>query len=148
MSANVFDPQQVDETAQFALGTVLYDHRQLPYRYVKAAAAITAQRTVVVNETYDARHVLASNAAKGDRTAVAETAIPSGDYGWVSHRGTGDIQVLASCAANTQLYTSATSGALDDDSSSQEAVDGIVLTTARSGSAGTAPAVWDFPRMG
>ena len=53
--------------------------------------------------------------------------------------------MLASCAADTQLFSTATAGSLDDASTSQTAVNGIVLTTARGGTAGSAPGLMTWP---
>ena len=71
------------------------------------------------------------------------TASPSStlyDGVWVQTDGLcPGIQVAASTAANTQLYTSATAGQLTTTSTSNVAINGIVLTTAAGGSAGVAP---------
>ena len=153
MTASIFDPTRVDAApaaggnTEFVLGQIATDYKGDEYMFIRAAAAMAAHDVAVITEAYSARGALASQGASGDRVGVALTAIPNGSYGWVSRKGRGDINVRASCAANAQLYTSGTSGSLDDDSTSQEAIDGIVLTTARAASAGTAPAVWDYPHF-
>jgi len=54
--------------------------------------------------------------------------------------------VLASAAADAVLYSSATAGSLDDASTSQTAVNGLCLTTARGGTAGSAPGLATWPK--
>lgn len=67
------------------------------------------------------------------------------DYIWLQIAGPADIQVSASAAANAALSTTATAGQLDD--AGGLIVDGIILTTARPASAGTAPGVLNFPTV-
>lgn len=93
-----------------------------------------------------------SNDARGNLVAVCVSAIPgtSGSntgFGWVQVKGTcAAISVLASAAANVRLNTTATAGALDDDGTvGSFQVQGLYLTTARGGTAGTAPGVLNYP---
>ena len=74
------------------------------------------------------------------------TAVTSGEYAWVQLTGTCTINVLASAAANVILYSSATAGSLDDTATSHTRVDGIKLSTARGGTAGSAPAIASYPK--
>lgn len=60
--------------------------------------------------------------------------------------GIGDILVKASCAANVKLFTSSTTGYLDDDGTgNQIRIDGVSLDTARPASDGLAKARIDNP---
>lgn len=93
-----------------------------------------------------------SNDARGQMVGVCVSAIPATTgnntgYGWVQVKGTcAAISVLASCAANVRINTTATAGALDDDGTAGSfQVQGIYLTTARGASPGTAPGVLNYP---
>ena len=77
---------------------------------------------------------------------VGTDASTSGEYAWVQLNGVCTINVLASAAANVILYSSATAGSLDDTATSHTRVDGIKLTTARGGTAGSAPAIASYPK--
>lgn len=115
------------------------------YIYVKGSAAISQYNAVWVKSTYSAAPLSDTLAKSGGIFAVAPIAFAANDYGWVQTEGKCTVSVLSACAANKQLFTSATAGALDDatNSTSQLQVQGIVLTSAESASA--APAVLHNP---
>ncbi len=101
---------------------------------------------VIIDEAYTALMVSTSNDARGDLAGVAPAAIAASSFGWVQVKGPADVQVAASCAANVRLNTTATAGQIDDDGTAGAIqVQGIYLTTARGGSAGTAPGVLNYP---
>lgn len=67
-------------------------------------------------------------------------AAVAGDYVWLQITGSiEEVQVAASAAANVDLVPTATAGQLDDQVTTGLFVKGLVLTTARAASAGTAP---------
>lgn len=85
----------------------------------------------------------------GQACGVAQVAFADDDYGWLQIYGVTNVQVSASAAANVALNSTATDGQLDDDATTgAEVIDGIVLTTARGGTAGTAPGYLQYPRVG
>lgn len=57
------------------------------------------------------------------------------------------ISVVASAGANAQLYSSATSGALTTSSTSNTAINGVILTTAQGTSAGNGPGLLNNPEV-
>lgn len=62
--------------------------------------------------------------------------------------GCAAINVTASAAANVQLYTSATAGRISDSSAASAVLlNGIVLTTARGGTAGNTVGLLNFPEI-
>ena len=61
--------------------------------------------------------------------------LEANDYIWVFRQGAGRIRALANCAADARLYTSATSGAVDDTSTSQREVGGLRLKNTVGGAA-------------
>jgi hypothetical protein len=126
----------------FALGDRYVDQSGNGWIFVVASGAITGPGFVcTIDETYTAVMVTSTNAARGDLIGVASVAFASGEYGWLQTSGVfANVQVLASCAANARLNTTATAGALDDDGTAgSEVIDHLVLTTARAASQGNAP---------
>lgn len=106
--------------------------------------------SVVVDEDFLAVMMSNSVGALGDKIAVAPVAAAAGDYGWVQMYGTCDaIQVSASCAPNVPLASTVTAGQLDDAvANPTKNITGMWLTTARGGTAGTAPGYLNWPTVG
>jgi len=134
-----------ESTPSQVVGTRMVGIDSAEWLYITAGSAIAQYDAVTVTEAFSG--VPATKALIDDHHifAVAPAAISSGEYGWVQLTGVTTINVLASCAADTQLFSTATAGSLDDASTSQTAVNGIVLTTARSGTAGSAPGLMTWP---
>jgi hypothetical protein len=133
----------------FGLGDRFTDQDGKEYVFVTAASAITATYVCVFDEAYSAAHLSTSNDARGDLVGVAPVAIASGSYGWLQVKGPCLAQVLASCAANVRINTTATAGALDDDGTvGSLQVEGIYLTASRAASQGSAAAILSYPIQG
>lgn len=62
------------------------------------------------------------------------TTVPANYYFWGAVAGRFRAYGGANCAANAKIYTSASTGVVDDDSTSQEEVKGVVLETTLGGS--------------
>src|SRR5690606_15774703 len=107
---------------------------------------------VLLDEDWQATEINVSNtgSAFGDKVGVAAVAAADDDYLWIQVYGVADaIQVAASCAANATLNSTATDGQIDDDGGTgSEDITGLILTTARGGTAGTAPGVLNWPTVG
>ncbi len=105
---------------------------------------------VVIDEDFGAVMMSNSVGGMGDKIAVAPVAAAAGDYGWVQVYGTCDsIRVAASCAANVVITSTTNAGELDDAAGTgTKNLTGIVLTTARSATAGLAPGELNFPVVG
>lgn len=132
------------------LGSVYEDHRGYQYQLVHAAEAITQYAAVSIDEAYEASMITDTLAKTGFGVGVAQYALANDDYGWVLIKGQGTVLVLASCAADVGLYTSASAGYLDDATASLTLISGIVLSASRSASAGTAACsivVQPFPKL-
>jgi hypothetical protein len=128
----------------FSVNDTYVDNAGNDYTFIVAGGAITGAGFVVTIDAAGSATMLStSNDARGNRVGVALGAIASGEYAWVQTSGIfANIQVLASCAANTRLNTTATAGALDDDGTAGSfVIDHIVLTTARAASQGNSPGV-------
>lgn len=123
------------------LGTTVLGANGSQWVYVKAGEAVAQYDVVAVDEAYSALKLTKALADVGHKIGAASAAFAANEYGWVQSSGVTRINVLASCAADVALYTSATAGSLDDSSSSQTKIKGVVLTTARGGSNGDAPAL-------
>lgn len=119
--------------------------------YVRAAAAIARHDYVTVDESFRASAGTKAAVDDGHLVGVAQAAFAKDDHGWVATAGQGSafrVNVLARCAADTPLYTSARAGKLDDTSGGQTRVRGVVITAA-AGTAGAArPAILTHPRAG
>jgi hypothetical protein len=135
-------------TAQFALGTTVKTTDGGEYVYVQASGAITQYDWVGIDEDYQCASLTKTIADDGWSVGVAQVAFADNDYGWVAIRGhnlTG--RIAASCAADVSLYTSATAGVLDDSSTSQTKIEGVVAVTANaSNTARAKEALLTFPR--
>jgi hypothetical protein len=128
----------------FSVNDTYVDNAGNDYTFIVAGGAITGAGFVVTIDAAGSATMLStSNDVRGNRVGVALGAIASGEYAWVQTSGIfANIQVLASCAANTRLNTTATAGALDDDGTAGSfVIDHIVLTTARAASQGNSPGV-------
>lgn len=132
----------------FGLGDRNTDSSGNDWIFVKASAAIAQYDVVTVDSTYSTTvaPLSTSNDGRGNIVGVAPVAFASGDYGWLQVKGPCTMNVLASCAANVRLNTTATAGSLDDDGTATSMqVQGIYLTAARAASNGSAPGILNYP---
>ena len=114
---------------------------------VQAGAAITLNSWVAIDENFQAVMGTKALADVGHQVGFAQVAFADNDFGWVAVHAPGNVslRVLASCAADVQLYTSGTAGAMDDTSASQTLIRGVVLVTAATGTASTREAIASHP---
>lgn len=135
----------------FSAGERHVDNNGKEWVFVKASSAIAQYDVVTIDPTYitTVAPLGTANDARGARVGVAAVAIASGAYAWLQVYGTCTMNVLASCAANVRINTTATAGSLDDDGTvGSMAVDGIYLTTARAASNGSAAGILNYPMVG
>lgn len=133
------------------LGTRADANKGGEFIYCRANGAITGAGYVVSIDptTWDAVMLSTSNDARGNILGVAAAAAVDDDYIWVQRAGPCSVQVAASCAANAALNSTATAGQIDDDATTGAfSITGMVLTTARGGTAGTAAAILNYPQEG
>jgi len=140
----------VDSSAVFPVGTkCVYkddDGNLGTYVYVEGVASTAQYDFVLIDSDYSIIRITKAEADKKRvKGGVAQAAIVANKYGWVQIEGKGKVKVLANCAKEVQLYTCATTGSLDDDSTSQTAVYGIVLTTDCGGSAAATDCFMSYP---
>jgi len=119
-----------DEGGAFRLGKCVTTTEGGKYMYVHASAAIAQYDAVGIDENFEAAPLTKAMADDGWMVGFAQVALADNDFGWVASQGS-DIgcNLLISCAADVALYTSATAGSLDDASTSQTKIDGVVAVT-------------------
>lgn len=97
--------------------------------YVKALSEISTYAAVAIYGDGTAQMLTTTIAATAKRIAFAQTSIASGYYGWVQVSGAPLVNLAANCGPNAVLYTTATSGVLDDATVSGGAILGMVAQT-------------------
>jgi hypothetical protein len=104
---------------------------------------------IVYDETFVGVMLTTSNDAYGDQVGIpACGAASEDDVIWVQRSGVcAAIQVTASASANAALFATGTGGQLNSGGSASPFVSGVVLTTARGGTDGTAPGVLNYPQV-
>lgn len=116
-----------------SVGTITKATDDSEYMYVLAAEAITKYDAVAVSPAGAAYQATGTEAEKNYVFGIAsQVGIASGSYGWVQLRGPTTVFVTGSCAPNVPLFTSATDGALTDNTTVGTRVKGIVTTTTNS----------------
>jgi hypothetical protein len=122
------------------------------YVYCKGVASVTAGCVVTISTDGNYTTALLTRAlgAVPRKLGVAAAAIVASKYGWFQVKGyCGAILAGAACAADTQLYTDTgqdATGGVDDTSTSEHAIHGMVLGAAvPSSSPATAVGYLDYP---
>jgi hypothetical protein len=145
---------------QFRLGTVGgYDDPTNGYQefvYGRADGAVTAAGYLCVEETgFDFTMASTTStspgvAGTGSRVGAAQAVLADNEYGWFQIYGKGSVRTLASCAKGTQLNSTGTAGAVDDDATAgSEVINGLVIGTATGGAAATnSDAIFSYPSVG
>jgi hypothetical protein len=121
---------------QFAVGTEVVATDGSIWLFVKFTGGVNQYDVVMVDPaTGGAAQILGGGAAECTKKRVGfyqnSTAAVANNYGWVMVSGVPTINVLGSCAKALQLYTTDTSGKLDDAiaTGSQYPVRNVFLTT-------------------
>lgn len=130
----------------FGLGDFHRDDTGRGFVYVQASAAVAASDVVQITSAYAIATVTTANSLRGTKIGVAPVAFAADDYGWVQVDGPATANVLANCAANVRINTTATPGKLDDDGTAgAKQIQGIVLTTANGAGANARAAILNYP---
>lgn len=118
------------DTARFKVGTQATATDGSQWVYVKATTALTIYDCCVIDEDFNAAPITKALLDTGLRVGFAQVAFTINYYGWVALSGSNILCRLAGlCAPDVALYTSATAGVLDDSSTSQTKVKGVVAIT-------------------
>ena len=136
--------------AEHAPGTRVAGTGGTEWVYVRALGAIARHDYVTIDEGFGASAGTKAAVDSGHAVGIAQAAFAKGEHGWAATQGQGaafKVNLLAGCAADAALYTSAEAGKLDDDSSGQTRIDGLVATAANDGAGAAArPAILAHPR--
>lgn len=137
-------------------GIVAHADGNKEYLYVQASEAITAAgylcvvKTGYTVEMVDTTATTPGTAGPGSAVGAAQAAIASSGYGWIQIYGKGSLRTLASAARGTQLNSTSTPGAVDDDAGAgSEVINGLTLGTATGGAEATnTDAYFNYPTVG
>lgn len=146
-TADTYTAAQMTQMGKgFSLGERYVDSSGNEWIFVQAATALAQYDVASISSAFAASALSTANDARGNIVGVAGVAFASGEYGWLQVKGTGQMNVLASCAANARVNTTATAGSLDDDGTAGSMqVQGAYLSSARAASNGPAPAILNYP---
>jgi len=137
------------KTAQdFALGECTMGVDGTKWMFVQAGGAVAQYDCVGITEAFQAIAMTKGIADDGHIVAFAQAAFADNEYGWVACEGADanfKVNVLADCAADVALYTTATAGKLDDDSTTQTQIQGAVIVTLNGGSTAAVAAILTNP---
>lgn len=132
--------EETSTTAIFRLGEECLDSEGGLWTYIQANGAVSINSVVQIPTNFDSALCVTGTSTAPRMYGIAQIAFADNEYGWVWRGGGGGnnsgikVNVLASCVNNVKLYTSATSGALDDASAGQTLIQGLVITTTNGGS--------------
>lgn len=154
MSAVIgIDPTAVDSSDLHGVGAYGTPDGENFYVYVKANEAMADGEVATYDSAFLAKLVdtteTAPGTGQGKAVGVARATLAANEYGWLQVRGTGNVQVNASCAAYTELNATSTGGQIDDDATAgAEAIAGIVIDSTAGGSAGVVNGTIAYPYVG
>ncbi len=126
--------------AEFTLGLTRRGTDDTLWCYVQAGAAVAQYAAAGLDENFQMVEITSTLARTGLTPAFPQVAFDDNDFGWVALNAGGSISVklAASCAADVQLYTTATAGVLDDTATSTASlVRGVVTIAASTSQAST-----------
>ena len=139
----------------FTVGTEVVATDGSIWLFVKFGGVVAQYDVVMINPaTNSALAIVGGAAAECTKMRVGfyqnSTATTSSNYGWVMVSGVPTINVLGACAKAVQLYTTDTSGKLDDAiaTGSQYPVRGVFLTTTVGATASSNTAQAAYPTIG
>lgn len=139
----------------FKAGTEIVATDGSIWMFVKCGGGINQYDTVMITpDTFTASQILGGGTAEVTKKRIGfyqnSTAATSSDYVWVMVSGVPTINVLGSCAKAVQLYTTDTSGKLDDaiSTGSQYPIRNVFLTTTIGTTASSNTAQASYPAAG
>lgn len=139
-------PTFVTTDQNFGLGDCHEHSDGNSYVYVQASGAISQYDYVCIDEDYQAAAGTKASVDDGHQIGFAQVAFADNEYGWVATKGRVEVNALASLALDTALYTSGTAGKLDDDTTSQTKIDGVVAVESNGTATGNVTMIATFPR--
>lgn len=97
--------------------------------YVQATSECSTYAAVLIGAGASARMATTTLAVGNKRIGFVQTSIASAFFGWAQIGGCPMVNLAANCAPAVPLYTTATSGVLDDATVSAAMVAGVVSQT-------------------
>jgi hypothetical protein len=113
---------------KFAVGTIAPLSDGGFAMYVQALSELSTFAAVAIYANSTAQMLTTTLAATTKRVGYAQVSIASGYYGWVQLSGVVKVNLAASCDDNVALYTTSTSGVLDDATVSGGLIVGLTNT--------------------
>lgn len=95
--------------------------------FAQGSGTIAACDVVAISTAGVAQAVTSALAQVANAIAVAPVAVTSGSYCWFQTSGNMSVNVLSTCSAGVALYTSGTAGKLDDTTTSQVKIAGVLI---------------------
>ena len=119
MPSEVFDPTRRSATAVHTVRGVLFDDKGKAWMYVQAAGSISVGQVCRVdrNGQCDTMTTAEADGHVGGTVGVAQVAFTDNQWGFVQVYGQCNSISVATVAVGVQLYTTTTSGRLDDTAS-------------------------------
>lgn len=109
------------------LGDIYTDHNGNRYVFVQASGSVAQYDVVAIDSSNVAQAITKALSDTGPDVGVALATLTSASYGWAQIRGSCSVNVLATCSSSIALYTSGTAGKLDDTTTSQNKIAGLVI---------------------
>lgn len=105
---------QYQDTARIAVGTTVKLSDGGEAIFIQALSEISQFAAVAIYANWTAQMLTTTLAATSKKVGFAQLSIPSGKFAWVQTSGVVKVNLAAQAAPNVPLYTTATSGVLDD----------------------------------
>jgi hypothetical protein len=141
--------QTADTIPQFSPGTRVDGDMGGLYIYGLASAAIAQGDFVVFNNNYNASLLTTTNSQRGAKVAVSRAPLAANQYGWFQVEGQAAGRTVAAVAANAQLNTTATGGAVDDDAAvGAKRLEAIAILVAAAGATTNTEFMLSSPYVG
>lgn len=131
--------------ASFGLGDRYVDKNGNEYVFVQASGAVAQYDAVHINSANVAQALTKALGDTGLSVGVAVATLSSASYGWAQIKGLGTVNVLQTCSSSTALYTSGTAGKLDDTTTSQVKIAGVVILANVTAATATACVMGTYP---
>lgn len=142
--------QAIDEGRGFGLGDRYVDHLGREYVWCQfgSGGATGAGYVMVIDAAFSAVMATNSTALRGLRVGVAPAAASANEFGWVQIYGSADVWTDVA-VVNAAMASTTTAGQIDDAAGTgTKQIVGLSLTTARTSTAGLAPAFLNYPTVG
>lgn len=139
----------LDIVQQFSLGHLASADYGGKFVYCKAGSALAAGDFVVIDKDYNASGLTTTNGLRGMRVGVARQVATTSNWLWIQIAGGVPGRTANAVAANAQINTTATAGAIDDDATvSTKRIDGIYIPTAAAGATTNTEFHLNYPVIG